>query len=164
MTALFKIVSSLSEDKDANHENNDYIHEYWVISKLKSAINSEVTKAPGSTIVRMSIFKMLEELLVDLDKETVFSIAKMLMPCVVREMTKTDASFETLKNQADVVGMKISQSIGDILYNDLIARINVKLSAKRKERKQVKYYSKSRCTTSFKFSKLILFLNCFLLN
>lgn len=165
---------ALTKNQSEDEIDNNYIDCIWIAKKVKSAVNSEVAKSPNCSIVvcnaliskqfyfmllkfsyffcffqRFAVFDMLGEIAKSLDDENVLSIARILMSCLLREISSTNANVEDMKNRANEVGSILNNRLGSVVYNDVISKALSKLVHKRKERKLVSYFTIMTC-----------FLNC----
>lgn len=80
---------------------------------------------------------MIGEIAKSLDDDNVLNISQILMTCLLREISSSNANCEDLKNRANEVGSILNNRLGSVVYNDLVSKALGKLVHKRKERKLV---------------------------
>lgn len=108
----------------------------WLIRRVRYVIQSEITKAPKSSVLRQHLFHFMEAIIELLDEDMIRAVAPSILSPVERELNDEDHIDQNLKQIVVRLGKQIKAKIGDERYDKIRLKVQSGLQAKRLDRQR----------------------------
>ncbi|XP_072743036.1 small subunit processome component 20 homolog [Anoplolepis gracilipes] len=133
-----KISDAQCTKQDDENIAKDNLSLFWLIRRLRKAVNVEITQAPKSISVRTAVFKFIAGVVTTIPMEYLNTVLFSIMSPLVREITIIEEANVELRRLAKEVVTMIKKSIGNEEYTKLLNRVQQKLDIKKAERRKVR--------------------------